>query len=142
MNHFSTPQDKQILVNAFNQGQQDGLVNALQKMKPAGQLQIRGNVGYDLAYIDKVPTATGYNIWFITNRWVRFFESYFDTRSQTYNLTAGEINVDDKNPSKSTGLFFPATELVINKDGDFEWQLFADPWQMTGIIDWNAKKKG
>ena len=38
---FSTPEDRQILMEAFQQGQNQGLVNALQKMKAVGRIQIR-----------------------------------------------------------------------------------------------------
>jgi hypothetical protein len=47
---YSTPEDEQTLVNAFKQGQQQGLVNALQKMQSAGRIQIPGTLGFDLAY--------------------------------------------------------------------------------------------
>src|SRR5258707_9777982 len=35
---FSTPADKQILVQAFEKGQDQGLVNALSKIKAAGHI--------------------------------------------------------------------------------------------------------
>src|SRR5271155_1813607 len=42
---FSTPADKQIMVQAYQQGQNKGLVNALQKMKAVGHLEITGTLG-------------------------------------------------------------------------------------------------
>src|SRR5271157_2814016 len=39
---WSTPEDRQILVDAFQKGQNQGLVNALQKMKAVGRIQIPG----------------------------------------------------------------------------------------------------
>src|ERR1700681_3055901 len=36
---YSAPADKQILVQAFEKGQDQGLFNALRKMKPAGPLR-------------------------------------------------------------------------------------------------------
>jgi len=142
VNHFSAPQDKQELQAAYNQGQNDGLVKALAKMKAAGQLQIQGNVGYDLAYISSTPTPTGHRIRFVTNRRIAFFEALLNTPSQAYDLTAGEVDINDQNPKQSTGVLYPATQLNVNKEGDLEWDLHANPWQMTNIIDWNAKKKG
>jgi hypothetical protein len=58
-------------------------------MKPAAQLQIRGNVGYDLAYISMTPTPSGRKISFATNRRISFFEAFLDTQSQAYDLTSG-----------------------------------------------------
>ena len=46
---FSTPEDRQILVEAFQKGQNQGLVNALEKMKAVGRIQIPGTLGYDLS---------------------------------------------------------------------------------------------
>jgi hypothetical protein len=48
---FSTPEDKQVLVDAFKKGQNQGLVNALTKMPAVGRIAITGILGYDLSYI-------------------------------------------------------------------------------------------
>jgi hypothetical protein len=37
---FSTPADKQILVQLYEKGQNQGLVNALQKMRAVGDIEI------------------------------------------------------------------------------------------------------
>src|SRR5580704_7209688 len=44
---YSTPDDKQLLVQAFEKGKNQGLVNALQKMKAVGHVEITGTLGYD-----------------------------------------------------------------------------------------------
>ena len=59
---FSTPEDRQVLVDAFQKGQNQGLVNALEKMKAVGRIQIPGTLGYDLSFIRLIPTPTGRNI--------------------------------------------------------------------------------
>ena len=84
---YSTPADKQILVQAFEKGQNQGLVNALSKMKAAGHIEVTGTLGYDCSYIRMIPTPTGRKIRFVTNRLLRFGEVYWDTRSAAYNLT-------------------------------------------------------
>jgi hypothetical protein len=53
---FSTPEDKQVLVDAFKKGQNQGLVNALTKMLAVGRIAITGTLGYDLSYIRLIPT--------------------------------------------------------------------------------------
>ena len=45
---FSSPEDRDILVQAFQKGQNDGLVNALEKMKSVGRITIPGTLGFDL----------------------------------------------------------------------------------------------
>src|SRR5207245_2797406 len=91
---YSTPADKQILVEAFQKGEDKGLVNALSKMKAAGHIEVTGTLGYDCSYIQMIPTPTGRKIRFVTNRPLRFGEVYWDTRSTAYNLTAGEFDLN------------------------------------------------
>jgi hypothetical protein len=44
---FSTPADRVTLLQSFEKGQNQGLVNALQKMKAIGHVEITGTLGYD-----------------------------------------------------------------------------------------------
>ena len=69
---YSTPQDEDILVDAFQKGQNQGLVNALEKMKAVGRISITGTLGYDLSFIKLIQTPTGRTIRFATNRPIRF----------------------------------------------------------------------
>src|SRR6516164_10995499 len=114
---FSTDEDRAILVEAYKKGQNQGLVNALTKMKADGHIAITGTLGYDLSYIRMIPTPTGRKIRFVTNRLLRFGEVYWDTKSTAFNLTAGEFDLNDQDKSKSTGVLYPAAQLVINKEG-------------------------
>jgi len=138
---FSTPEDKQALVDAFKKGQSQGLYDALSKMKSVGQIQIPGTVGFGLAYVSSETTPTGRTIRFITNRKIAFGEAYRNTQSQAYDLTAGKIDIDDKDSKKSAGTLFPATQLIVNKEGQLQWELRKNPWQLTNIIDWNKGKE-
>ncbi len=65
---FSTPEDRQILIEAFTKGQNQGLVNALTKMKAVGHCSMTGTLGYDVSYIRLMKTPTGRKIIFVTNR--------------------------------------------------------------------------
>jgi len=134
---FSTEEDRQILVEAYTKGQNQGLVNALTKMKSVGRIAITGTIGYDLSFIRLVPTPTGRKIRFVTNRLLRFGEAYANTQSKEYNLTAGEIEINDTDKDKSAGVLYPAAQLVINKEGQLEFQLRKNPWKLVNIIDWN-----
>jgi hypothetical protein len=135
---FSTPADRQILVDAFTTGQNQGLVNALTKMKAVGHISIIGTLGYDLSYIRLIPTPTGRKIRFITNRQIRFGEAFFDTQSQSFNLTAGELDINDQDKSKNTGLLYPAAQLVIDKEGQLQIDLSQNPWKLVDLIDWKG----
>ena len=134
---FSTDEDRVILVDAFKQGQNEGLVNALTRMKSVGRIAITGTIGYDLSYIRLIPTPTGRKIRFVTNREVRFGEHFYNTQSKAFNLTAGEIEINDSDKDKSAGVLYPAAQLIINKDGQLEFQLNQNPWKLVNIIDWH-----
>lgn len=134
---FSTDEDRAILVDAFKQGQNEGLVNALTRMKSVGRIAITGTVGYDLSYIRLIPTPTGRKVRFVTNREIRFGEHYYNTQSKAYNLTAGEIEINDSDKDKNSGVLFPAAQLIINKEGQLEFQLRQNAWKLTSIIDWH-----
>jgi len=134
---FSTDDDRAILVDAFTQGQNKGLVNALTRMKSVGRIAITGTIGYDLSYIRLIPTPTGRKIRFVTNRLLRFGEHYYNTQSTAFNLTAGEIEINDSDKDKSGGVLYPAAQLIINKEGQLEFQLRQNPWKLVNIIDWH-----
>jgi hypothetical protein len=133
---FSSPEDRDILVQAFQQGQNDGLVNALEKMKSVGRITIPGTLGFDLSFIREILTPTGRTIRFVTNRKIAFGESYWSTQTKSFNLTAGEINLNDQDKSKSDGVLFPAAQLIVNKEGELQFELNQNAWRLTNIIEW------
>jgi len=134
---YSTEEDKEVLMDAFKKGQNQGLVNALTKMKAVGRIALTGTLGSDLSYIRLIPTPTGRKIRFVTNRQLKFGEVYANSQSIAYNLTAGEFDLNDSDKNKSTGVLYPAAQLVINKEGQVEFQLRKNPWKLVNIIDWN-----
>jgi hypothetical protein len=131
---YSTPEDRKILVESFQKGQNDGLANALEKMKAVGRITMPGTLGFDVSYIRDIKTPTGRSIRFITNRKIAFGESYWSTQSKSFNLTAGEIRINEQDKNKSDGVLFPATQLTINKDGEPQWDLRMNPWKLNNII--------
>jgi hypothetical protein len=135
---YSAPADKQILVQAFEKGQDQGLFNALSKMKAAGHIEVTGTLGYDCSYIQMIPTPTGRKIRFVTNRLLKFGEVYWDTRSTAYNLTAGEFDLNDTDESKSTGVLYPAAEFVIDKQGELQINLIGNPFNLVDVLDWKG----
>ncbi len=135
---YSTPLDRDTLVEAFQKGQNQGLVNALEKMKAVGHIAITGTLGYDLSYIRMIDTPTGRTIRFATNRPIRFGEAYYDTQSSYYTLTAGEININTQDKSKSNGVLYPAAQLTIGEDGQLTLNLNKNPWRLGDIIDWSG----
>ena len=134
---FSGPEDRDIILQAFQKGQNDGLVNALEKMKSVGRIQIPGTLGYDVTYIREILTPTGRTIRFVTSRKIAFGEAYWDTLTKSFNLTAGEFKINDKDRDKSDGVLFPAAQLIVNKEGELQWELNQNSWKLTNILEWD-----
>jgi hypothetical protein len=135
---YSPATDDQILNDAFQHGKDQGLYNALSKMRAVGHIAITGTIGYDISYIRMTRTLNGRQIRFITNRLLRFGEVWWDTRSESYNLTGGEITLDDEDKSKSTGVLYPAAQLVLNSKGELQMNLIGSPWKLNDILDWRG----
>jgi hypothetical protein len=136
INEFSTAEDRAMLVRAFQQGQNDGLRDALEKMKSVGRIQIPGTVGYDLSFIREIVTPAGRTIRFVTNRRIAFGEARRNTQTKSFNLTAGEINLNSNDKSKSGGVLMPAAQLIVNKEGELQFELNQNAWRLTNIIEW------
>ncbi len=138
---YSTDEERQAFKAAFLKDQNKGLVDALEKAPGVGNIAITGSVGQQLAYISVVKTDTGRRIRFAANRLIRIGEAMRNTPSTAYNLTAGEVNINDDDKKKSEGVLYPASQLIINKDGQLEFQLRKNPWKLVNIIDWNGAGK-
>jgi hypothetical protein len=134
INEYSTEEDRQILIDAFEKGKNQGLVNALEKMRAVGRIAIEGTLGYDLSYVRSIQTPTGRKIRFITNRLLRFGETYYSTRTADYNLTGGEIDLNDQDKSKSTGVLYPLAKLRLDKDKQLSIDLNMNPWKLVNIL--------
>lgn len=135
---YSTPEDRQILIQAFDKGKNQGLVNALSKMRAVGHIAITGTLGYDLSYARMVPTPTGRKIRFVTNRPITFAEAWTDSTSQSYNLTGGEFDINDTDKSKSTGVLYPLAQLAIDKQGQLQIELNQNAWTLVDVLDWRG----
>jgi hypothetical protein len=138
INDYSTMEERQILVQAFTKGQNQGLVNALTKMRAVGHISITGTIGYDVSYIRMIQTPTGRKIRFVTNRQISFAEAWTDSQSQAFNLTGGEIDLNEQDRSKSTGVLFPAAQLVIDKQGQLQIDLNQNSWKLVDVLDWKG----
>ena len=54
-----------------------------------------------------------------------------------HDLTAGEININDKEKDKSGGVLIPAAQLIVNKEGELQWELNQNQWKLVNIIEWD-----
>jgi hypothetical protein len=133
---FSGPEDRAMLVKAFQKGQNDGLVNTLEKMKSVGRIQTPGTLGYDLSFIREIETPTGRTIRFVASRKIALGEFAGNTQSKSFNLTAGEININKSDKDKSDGVLFPAAQLIVNEEGELQFDLRANAWKLNNVHEW------
>jgi hypothetical protein len=138
INDYSTMEERQVLVEAFQKGGNQGLSNALRKMRAVGRISLTGTVGYDVSYLRMIPTPTGRKLRFVTNRPITFGELYTDSLSQDYNLSGGEFDLNDQDRSKSTGTLFPAAMLTIDKQGQLQIDLNQNAWKIVDVLDWKG----
>jgi len=130
---FSTADDQKILVDAFNEKQNEGLVNALSKMKSKGRISITGTLGYDVNYVREFKLPDGSTkIRMVTDRQITFGEAWSDSRSMDYNLSGLEIilTADGK---KNSGILAPACKLKIDKEKQLQLELLQNEWKLVDV---------
>jgi hypothetical protein len=133
INEYSAPEDQKILLDAFAEKGQEGLVNALSKMPSKGRLSITGTLGGDLAYIRSFSQADGSTrIRMVTNRLLRFGEVWADTRTTDYDLSGMEV-ILSKDGKTNTGTLYPAARLKLTKEHQMELELYQNPWRLANI---------
>lgn len=130
---YSTADDKTALMEAFTAKGNQGLVNALSKMKAKGRIAITGTLGYDVSYIRTFPQPDGTTkIRLVTNRPITFGEAWSDSRSMDYNLSGMEIilNPDKK---KNGGTLFPACQFKMDKENQLTIELLQNAWRLANV---------
>jgi hypothetical protein len=132
---YSSPEERQALVEAFDKAGSEGLFNALNKMGSKGRIAITGTLGYDISFIRKIPTADGYKVRVLTNRPIQFGEAWVNGRSTDYNLSALEFDISNEK-DKSTGVLLPACQFKIDKKTkELTIENYQNPWKLTNILD-------
>ncbi len=132
---YSTLDERNALVDAFQHAGSEGLYNALEKMHAKGRIAITGTLGYDISFIRKIPTADGFKLRVLTNRPIRFGEAWANGRSTDYDLSALELNIS-QDKDKSAGTLLPACRFRIEKKtNELEVEALQSPWKLQNIID-------
>ena len=131
---YSTPDDRQTLIEAFKRRGQDGMVDALQDMKSKGRVRFAsGGVGNDVKYIIELPSKNGRKLRLITDRWLSFRELYNSNRIADYNVGAIELNLTPD--GKGSGTVLPACRLTMNKKkNQVEIETYQNPWELMNFI--------
>jgi hypothetical protein len=130
---YSTEEDRQVLIEAFNKGGNEGLVNALSKMPGKGRIAITGTLGYEVKFVRQIPTPTGRKIRIVADRPLRFGELWSDSRSTDYTLSVIELEISDVK-DQSGGVLLPACRLYMSKEGELTIETYQNPWKVTNIL--------
>jgi hypothetical protein len=132
---YSTPEEREVLVDTFQQAGSKGLFNALEKMNSKGRIAITGTLGYDISFIRKIQNSDGYKLRVLTNRPIRFGEAWVNGRTMDYNLSALELTISE-DKDKSTGVLLPACKFKIDKKtNELEIENYQNPWKLQNIMD-------
>ena len=131
---FSTADDQKALLQAFNEKKNEGLVNALTKMKSKGRMAITGTLGYDVAYARQFKLPDGSTkIRLVTDRPITFGEAWSDSRSMDYSLSGVEVilTADGK---KNSGILAPACQFKLDKENQLQLELYQNEWKLVDVM--------
>jgi hypothetical protein len=132
---YSDSEERQVLVQAFEKSGSQGLFNALEKMPSKGRISMTGTLGYDIAFVRKIPTDGGFKIRVLTNRPIQIGEAWVNGRSVDYNLSALELDIRNEK-DKSSGVLLPASKFKIDKKtNELVIENLQNPWKLVNILD-------
>jgi hypothetical protein len=132
---YSTPEERQLLINAFKAKGQDGLIDVLEDLKPKGRVRFAsGGVGNDVKYIMELPPKKGTRrLRLITDRNIAFGELYQGTRSKEHSV--GTIELVLTSDGKGSGTVLPACRLTVDKKKQqLEVETYQNPWKLTNLM--------
>lgn len=132
---YSTPEERQVLIEAFDKAGSKGLFNALEKMPSKGRISVTGTLGYDVSFIRKIPTDGGFKLRVLTNRPIKIGEQWINGRTIDYNLSALELDFSNEK-DKNTGVLMPACMFKIDKKTqELVVENYQNPWKLVNIMD-------
>jgi hypothetical protein len=132
---YSTPEERQLLIKAFKNKGQDGLIDVLQDLKPKGRVRFAsGGVGNDVKYIMELPPDKGIRkLRLVTDRNLAFGELYHGTRSREHSVGAIELLLTPD--GKGSGTVLPACRLTVDKKKQqVEIETYQNPWKLTNFM--------
>lgn len=130
---YSSPEERQALIEAFNRGGNEAMVDVLTHMPSRGHIAITGTLGYDVKYARVFATPTGRKIRIVTDRPLRFGELRADSRSTDYSLSVLELDISSAK-GQSGGVLLPACQFKISKEGELELEAYQNPWKLTNVM--------
>jgi len=117
LERLSSDEERANLIAAFVEKGQDGLLKALQKVKPrVGFMRTANSLGYDLQYAFRFVNADGSSrIVISTDRWIGYWEARNQARTMDYPFTFIEMRLDKDGSGE--GRMAVGTKISKSKDG-------------------------
>jgi hypothetical protein len=138
---YSTPEERQVLIDAFTKAGSEGLYNALDKMPSKGRIAITGTLGYDIHFARRLPLEEGFKLRVVTSRPINFGEAWYNGRSVDYNLSVLELDLN-KETGEGSGTLIPASKFTIDKKtGELTLEAFQNPWKLVNVMDRTKEKE-
>ena len=116
---WSTPEERQRLVNAFTGEGQRAAVGELQDMKAVGTIRVNNQgLAYDLRYAREFKNEDGgRRIFLLTDRPITAWEAFVQPRYSEYPFTLIEMRLD--RDGRGSGTITLAARINASEDGRF-----------------------
>jgi hypothetical protein len=111
------------------------LATALSSTKAVGKCSISGAGSYYVAFIQMAPTPTGRRIIFIISRPLRMDDANPSAPPRIFDLVVGQFDLNGMDRARRTGFLFPSSKLVIDRQGEFHYDLAGSPWALEHVLD-------
>lgn len=116
IDRWSTADERNALIAAFREGEQEALLKALQKTPKVGYISLPRTLAYDLHYAYQWPTEDGgRRIVIATDRRMTTAEVWNQGRSWDYPFELVMMNLNAE--GKGQGTLAWATKISVSKDG-------------------------
>jgi hypothetical protein len=135
---WSTDEERSAFLNEIKNGGTEALTQAFVKAEDLGFIRF-GNGYESIRYAYEFKQGDKRTIIIATDRPLRYGEASRALRSETYTVSMGTIELDEKN--KGSGTIAPYCEVEFNDEtqrldvGTFEIQ----PFRLTGVKGRNPK---
>jgi hypothetical protein len=149
INEYSSDQEREALILAFDKSGTPGLTAALKKQSKKGLISIAGQPDvYEVKFVRLMPDSTqgARNIRLVTDRPIGVGEAMVGLPKTTdYSLLALEMKLDMSKMGKSTGILLPAIELVTEKNKKTEKSEVSikarkNPWKLFNFFNYKELK--
>lgn len=133
IDRFSTDSERDRLREAFKAREQDGLLEALQKLPAVGYLTTPGSLRYDLRFARQRPLPEGgRRIFLLTDRRITAWEAMAGARTLDYPFTLIQLQLDKNH--RGVGKMNIAARITGSEDTVVEIEDFAaQPVQLNEV---------